>query len=114
MITALASVNGDTARVCGEGNYCGPAVTTTSKPPWEPWVRRQMVCQVNYAGGQYATELAYLCRTYGVTWPSSAKYTVEGASGKLFRLLFYDQPQLDPDVESSDFPLTVWLAHEGH
>ena len=114
MITALATVNGDTARLCGEGNCCGPAVTTTSKPPWEPWVRRQMVFQVNYAGGQYATKLAYLCRTYGVTSMSSANYTVVGASGKLFRLLVYDQPQLEPDVESSDFPLTVWLAQEGH
>ena len=114
MITALATLDGDTARVCGEGNCCGPAVTTTWKPHWEPWVRWQMLFQVSYAGGQYATELAYLCTAYGVTGESSAKYIVRGACGKLFTLVFYDQPQLDPDVESSDFPLTVWLAQEGH
>ena len=114
MITALENVNGDTATVCGEGKCWGPAVTTTSKPPWEPWVRWQMLFQVSYAGGQYATELACLCTAYGVTGASSAKYMVQGASGKQFRLLFYDQPQLAPDVESLDFPLTVWLAQEGH
>ena len=109
MITALETVNGDTATVCGEGKCWGPSVTTTSKPPWEPCARWQMLFQVSYADGQYATELARLCTAYGVTGASSANYMVQGWFGKQFRLLFYDQPQLAPDAEWFDFPLTVCL-----
>ena len=114
MITALETVNGDTATVCGEGKCWGPAVTTTSKPPWEPWARWQMLFQVSYADGQYATELARLCTDYGVTGASSGNYMVQGWSGKQFTLLFYDQPQLAPDADRFDFPMTVWVAQQGH
>ena len=80
----------------------------------EPCARWQMLFQVSYADGQYATELARLCTAYGVTGASSANYMVQGWFGKQFRLLFYDQPQLAPDAEWFDFPLTVCLAQQGH
>ena len=39
MITALETVNGDTATVCDEGKCWGPSVTTTWKPPWHSMVQ---------------------------------------------------------------------------
>ena len=36
---------------------------------------------------------------------------VQGSSGKDFTLVFYEQPQLEPDAEKTDFPLSVWRTH---
>ena len=74
----------------------------------EPRVDCGMLFQVAYGAGDYATELARLCREHGVTHTSSCNYKVQGSSGKKFRLSFYEQPQLEPDVEKTDFPLMVW------
>ena len=80
----------------------------------EPRPRWQMLFQLSYADGQYATELARLCRDYGVTGTSSGSYMVQGQSGKQFTLVFYHQPQLAPDADKCDFPMTVWVAQQGH
>ena len=80
----------------------------------EPRPRWQVLFQVAYADGDYANELARLCRNYGVTATSSGSYMVRGQSGKQFTLLFYEQPQLEPDADKLDFPVTVWMAQDGH
>ena len=96
--------------VCNEGKCWEPSVTIRDQPS----PRWQMLFQLSYAGGQYATELARLCRDYGVTGTSSGSYMVQGQSGKQFTLLFYEQPQLAPDADKFDFPMTVWVAQHGH
>ena len=78
----------------------------------EPRVQWQMLFEVLYGGGEYATELARLCREYGVTGTSSSKYKVQGLRGKDFRLVFFEQPQLEPDAEKTDFPLSVWTTQD--
>ena len=77
-----------------------------------PCIRWQMLFQLAYADGHYAIELARLCRKYGVTGTSSDSYLVRGRSGKEFTLLFYDQPQLAPDADKLDFPLSVWTTQD--
>ena len=78
----------------------------------EPRVQWQMLFEVLYGGGEYATELARLCREYGVTGTSSSKYKVQGFCGKDFTLVFFEQPQLEPDAEKTDFPLSVWTTQD--
>ena len=110
MITALEDVEGDRAMVCKERMCWEPSVTIDDQPRPQ-W---QMLFQLSYAGGQYATELARLCSDYGVTGTSSGSYMVQGQSGRQFTLLFYHQPQLAPDADKWDFPMTVWVAQQGH
>ena len=78
----------------------------------EPCTRWQMLFQLAYADGHYASELARLCRKYGVTGTSSGSYLVRGQSGKEFTLLFYEQPQLAPDADKLDFPVSVWTTQD--
>ena len=78
----------------------------------EPRVEWQMLFEVVYGGGEYATVLARLCREYGVVGTSSRKYKVQGLQGKEFRLVFFEQPQLEPDAEQTDFPLSVWATQD--
>ena len=74
----------------------------------EPRVQCEMLFEVPYGRGDYATELARLCREYGVTGTSSSNYRVQGCSGKDFTLHFYEQPQVEPDPDKTDFPLSVF------
>ena len=66
-----------------------------------------MLFELPYNDGHYATDLARLCKLYNVTETSSGSYTVQGQSGNFFSLEFYEQPQLTPDADRSDFPLSV-------
>ena len=90
------------------GFVCFLVTAAELRPRW------QVLFQVSYAGGDYATELVRLCRKYGVTATSSGSYMVQGQYGKQFKLLFYGQPQLAPDADKLDFPLIVWKTQEGH
>ena len=57
-------------------------------------------------GDLYPMELARLCKEYGVS--ETSPDCVLSASGKEFTLIFYEQPQVVPDAEKTDFPLSVW------
>ena len=75
----------------------------------KPRVQCEMLFEVPWA--DYATELARLCKEYGITGRSSSNYKVQGSSGKDFTLVFHEQPQLEPGAEKADFPLTVRTRH---
>ena len=83
------------------------------------WVNRgadtgaQLLFGVPYSA-YYASDLSRLCKEYGITEMSAGSYKIQGHSGKDFKLVFFEQPQLTPDAEKSDFPLSVWKTEVGH
>ena len=109
----MGGLNMKTAMGFKESEVAGSMFVHEGKD-WGPSVRSVLLFQVAYADGDYANELARLCRNYGVTATSSGSYMVQGQSGKQFTLLFYEQPQLAPDADKLDFPVTVWKTQDGH